>query len=71
MFPCNNKVRDELNLRSGIVSEHLTRQIITPRADYETVLQKQFMWYYNEPALNWTECEQDPYWSETGMAEIS
>lgn len=29
------------------------------------------MFYYDEPALNWSICETDAYWNEKGQAEIS
>lgn len=29
------------------------------------------MFYYDEPAINWTSCERDQYWPETAMAQIS
>lgn len=71
LVPCYDNLREDFNARNGVVSEHLNRQVITARSDYDEVLLKQNMWYYNEPALNWTSCEIEQYWPETGMAEIS
>jgi glutathionylspermidine synthase len=68
---CWDDVRGELNKQNGFVNDNLKRVVITPRPDYDDILTKQKLWYYNEPALNWTSCEKDQYWPETGMAEIS
>lgn len=29
------------------------------------------LWYHNEPTIEWTTCDQEPYWNERGMIEIS
>ena len=68
---CSDNVRNGLNFKSGYISDHLSRFVISPREDYEDTLIKQKLWFHNEPALNWTDCEMDPYWPETAMAEIS
>lgn len=68
---CGDNVRDELNKQSGFINENLSRVVVTPRSGYDDTLLNQKLWYYNEPALNWTKCERDQYWPETGMAKIS
>lgn len=29
------------------------------------------MFYFDDPAINWTSCEKDSYWHETAMVQIS
>ena len=56
---CGDNVRETLNKQSGFVNDHLSRIVLEARPDLEEQMLASKLWYYNEPALNWTSCERD------------
>lgn len=55
----------------GEISEDLSRIRINPRPYFRSQLQKEKLFYYDDPALMWSSCEYDTYWNEEAMAMIS
>lgn len=50
----------------------MTREVVDPRSDYTSKLEKYNIMYYNEAALEWpNSCAIDEYWNEKGMVKIS
>jgi len=44
---------------------------MTPRKDYESKVENDFLTYHDEPTIEWSYCEDDAYWNELGAAVIS
>lgn len=55
----------------GIVSEHLRRDTVTARPDYQQQLLKHEFTYYDEATIEWSNCESQPYWNDEGMVTLS
>ena len=69
--PCTSNVKEELNKKSGVISDKMARKVMTPRAGYEDKMEALGLSYYDEPSNEWSSCETDSYWNEEGAIEIS
>ena len=71
VLPCKTKVREGLNKMPGLISPEFSRKIQTPRKNFDDIVEKDNLFFANEPTNEWSHCEFDAYWNEEGAAEIS
>jgi hypothetical protein len=68
---CPNNMRHLLNQQPRVLNANLARYPITPRYNYQKIIEKWNFFYHDETGIDWSFCEKDLYWNENSMITIS
>ena len=71
VFACNTGARSNANKQSGHISDHFKRVVVEPRIDYKKRVEALGLSFHDEPSIEWSQCEEEAYWNEEGIIQIS
>ena len=71
MSKCDKTIIAGLNKQPGTIGPGFKRVVIKPRPNYQERVEALGLTYHDEPALEFSQCEEQAYWNEEGAIALS